>query len=501
MTRRQRKANSRGRADETDGAPGARPSARRQRARPDSRDAPAASTSGVRQGPDTAAAIRLLILESTEEGAENIEKALRDGGAAIKPLHVTTRIAFIRALREFQPDIVITACRLPDFCGLSAVKLVRLQSRSLPVIAVSAPLDGESIAALMKAGANEFVVRDKLAGLAGAVRRALAEGEAIRSGEAARRLGDERVQALMNSASGPVAWAADADGRSTAGFPGWRRFTGQTDVELREAGWWTAIHPEDRKRVKAAWREAVQQGMTLSAACRIRRADGVYRHFAIRAVPVADASGAISEWLGIGFDMTEEKQQELDLAQAQAKALEILRAQAVRDPLTGLFNRHYLQETLPRECRQALRRKTPFTVAMLDIDRFKLFNDLYGHQAGDRVLKELGSLLLTTVRTSDIVCRYGGEEFLVVLLDAELAVALTTLERICHDIKRRQIVFRGRQLPGITLSAGVAQFPVHGTATTDLLRAADQALYAAKHQGRDRLVISSTVPGCARRRG
>jgi diguanylate cyclase (GGDEF)-like protein len=261
------------------------------------------------------------------------------------------------------------------------------------------------------------------------------------------------------------------------------------------------VHPDDRKQAKAAWREAVHHGTLYNATYRIQRGGGEYLHFTVRAVPVRNADNSIREWLGICFDISEQKQQESKLAEAQARMVEALRAQAVRDPLTGLFNRYYLQETLPRECRQAQRRRTPLSVAMLDIDNFKLFNDEHGHQAGDKVLKELGKLLLTTVRTSDIVCRYGGEEFLLVLLDAELTVALTSLHRICHEIKLRRIVYRGQVLPSITLSAGIAQFPVHGTSTSDLLRAADQALYSAKGQGRDRIIISTNIPGDSRRRG
>jgi diguanylate cyclase (GGDEF)-like protein len=131
---------------------------------------------------------------------------------------------------------------------------------------------------------------------------------------------------------------------------------------------------------------------------------------------------------------------------------------------------------------------------MLDIDHFKIFNDTYGHAAGDQVLKELGKLLRDTVRASDIACRFGGEEFVVVLLDADLAAALPTIERICLEIKRKQCIYRDQKLPGITVSAGLAQYPLHGTSAEELLRAADEALYAAKNAGRDRIEVSSAHP-------
>jgi diguanylate cyclase (GGDEF)-like protein/PAS domain S-box-containing protein len=179
---------------------------------------------------------------------------------------------------------------------------------------------------------------------------------------------------------------------------------------------------------------------------------------------------------------------------ADLKLRERLRVQAIRDPLTGLFNRQYLEETLLRECQLALRRKSPLSVAMLDIDHFKQFNDSFGHEAGDEVLRELGRLLRTAVRSSDIACRYGGEEFVLVLLDADLTTAVSRLDQICLDIKSRQCVYRGRTLPSIAVSVGLSEFPIHGQSPGEILRAADEALYAAKNAGRDRVALSACQP-------
>jgi diguanylate cyclase (GGDEF)-like protein/PAS domain S-box-containing protein len=504
MTRRQRKAGNAGTEADFDGA-----AAPPRPARPKRRDAavktPPAADAGddLIPAPGAEKSIKLLILEGSDDDAGQIGQALRAGGVSFTARHAATWIAFIRALREFEPDLVFSAYRLPDFNGLSAVKFVRLHSASLPVIVTGEAMNRAAVAAVMQAGASQFVPKDRLTQLVPAVRQAMAEAEAIKAGSlaaGASKRGEERLQTLVNAAA-PLFWIADAEGNIVEDMPGWRTFTGQTFEQARGTGWWNAVHPGDRKQVKAAWREALHHGRLYEANYRIRRADGEYPHFTVRAVPVRNADGAIREWLGICFDVSEQRRQECQFAETQARMVEALRAQAVRDPLTGLYNRYYLQETMPRECRQAQRRRTPFSVAMLDIDNFKQFNDLHGHQAGDKVLKELGKLLLVTVRTSDIVCRYGGEEFLLVLFDAELPVALTSLNRICQEIKHRRIVYRGQVLPSVTLSAGIAQFPAHGTSTSDLLHAADQALYAAKGQGRDRIIISTCIPGDTRRRG
>lgn len=184
----------------------------------------------------------------------------------------------------------------------------------------------------------------------------------------------------------------------------------------------------------------------------------------------------------------------IKIALADLKLRESLRLQAIRDPLTGLFNRQYLDETLPRECQLARRRNSPLSVAMLDIDHFKQFNDGYGHDAGDTVLRELGELLRAASRSSDIACRYGGDEFVLIMLDADLPASVSRLEQICLDIRRKRCVHRNRTLPSITVSVGMSEFPVHGGSPGEVLRAADEAMYAAKNAGRDRIVLSAGEP-------
>lgn len=170
------------------------------------------------------------------------------------------------------------------------------------------------------------------------------------------------------------------------------------------------------------------------------------------------------------------------------KLQEELREQATRDPLTQLFNRRYLEDNLARELHRANRRQSPLSVVMLDLDHFKRFNDTFGHAAGDALLREVGKLLRATLRQSDIACRYGGEEFALVFPDSSLEDTGRRMEQIRDLIKRLEVRHDGRLLGKINVSAGIATAPQHGTSTRDLLRAADEALYAAKQSGRDRLM-------------
>lgn len=170
------------------------------------------------------------------------------------------------------------------------------------------------------------------------------------------------------------------------------------------------------------------------------------------------------------------------------KLREIMREQATQDPLTGLFNRRYLADTLPRELHRALRSKVHLCLAMLDVDHFKHINDTFGHEAGDLLLRELGRVLRENVRKSDIVCRYGGEEFVLVLSDSSLEASRQHLEKIRLCVKDLQVRYREQLLGMFTVSIGIAQLREHGLIADKLLRAADEAMYAAKQAGRDCVV-------------
>lgn len=175
------------------------------------------------------------------------------------------------------------------------------------------------------------------------------------------------------------------------------------------------------------------------------------------------------------------------LGLANIQLWDTLREQAIRDPLTGLFNRRYMEEAIEREPRFTARPDYPIGVIMLDIDHFKTINDTYGHAAGDAVLRRVGRLLLTSVRAEDIVCRYGGEEFVLVLPRAPVEVARARAEQIRAHVSEIYIEHNGRPLPPITISAGVALVPHHAPSVGEALRVADWALYQAKRNGRNQV--------------
>ena len=180
----------------------------------------------------------------------------------------------------------------------------------------------------------------------------------------------------------------------------------------------------------------------------------------------------------------------LGLALAKLKLQETLQHMSVRDPLTGLYNRRYMEESLARELRRAERQGKQLGIIMVDIDHFKSFNDTVGHDAGDALLKELGTFLQRRIRAGDIACRYGGEEFTIVMLDASLEITQRRAEEIREAARQLRVHHGQRVLDPVTLSLGVAVFPQNGASRDALMQNADVALYRAKQEGRDRVCVA-----------
>jgi diguanylate cyclase (GGDEF)-like protein/PAS domain S-box-containing protein len=178
-------------------------------------------------------------------------------------------------------------------------------------------------------------------------------------------------------------------------------------------------------------------------------------------------------------------------ALANLKLRDALRELALRDGLTNLYNRRYMEDALNREIHRAERSGKPLSVVMIDIDHFKSFNDKYGHDAGDFVLSAVARAIMKNIRPSDMACRYGGEELVVVLPEASLECACERAEQMRLAIRDTNLTHLGQTLPAPTASFGVAAYPVNGTKPANLLKAADDALYRAKHAGRDRVCVAT----------
>lgn len=272
---------------------------------------------------------------------------------------------------------------------------------------------------------------------------------------------------------------------------------------VRAAAWGRVAHVADELRPDACWalrRNAVHavDPQRLGLLCEHVAHDVL----AYACVPLS----APGECLGVlyveratdasvaampGPGILEAVAQEVSLTLANLRLRDMLLRHSVRDPLTGLWNRRVLDEWFERELSRAKRHGSAVGVLLLDVDHFKRLNDAFGHDAGDAMLKALANMLREAVRTEDLVCRYGGEEFLVILGDTSPEHVTLRAADLCERARELTVHDGSHQLPPVTLSVGVAVFPQHGGSAELLLRAADRALYAAKEAGRDRVELAA----------
>ncbi len=204
------------------------------------------------------------------------------------------------------------------------------------------------------------------------------------------------------------------------------------------------------------------------------------------------AISALLFWLMTSVATSESRGAELAKSNREAVLLrEKLREQAMRDKLTGLYNRHYVEEWFGLELRRAQRHGRPIAAIMVDVDHFKRFNDSFGHEAGDLVLRDLAGVLRRLARQSDVASRYGGEEFLVLLPECPFDAALRKAEQLREEVLKLKLQYENQPLGPVTVSIGVAAFPDHAQEAEALLRCADEALYLAKQTGRNRVVAYS----------
>jgi diguanylate cyclase (GGDEF)-like protein/PAS domain S-box-containing protein len=256
---------------------------------------------------------------------------------------------------------------------------------------------------------------------------------------------------------------------------------------------------EERKRIETEGRKSEVLRFEIPQRCK----DGRVVWVDLLSIPIYDANGKIAGYQGVGRDITERRRQDVEL-QASQRHLELqlkelaeeridLQEKVTRDSLTGTYNRGYLDEVLPRELARAQRESYPVAVIMIDLDHFKQINDTYSHAAGDEVIKSLATLLKQRARESDVICRYGGEEFVVVMPGMSAEHALQRIDLWRTELAETPVKY-GEWNIQVTLSAGVAEFPGHGNDMNTLLSRADEMLYRSKTEGRNRVTAFGASP-------
>ena len=475
--------------------------------------------------------LHVLIIEDSEVDALMIILELEKAGYDPTYERVETSEAMLAALHNDTWDVILSDYSMPQFSGMSALELLKESRLDIPFIIVSGKIGEVTAVESMRAGAHDYIMKDNLKRLIPAIERELQEVVVRRE----RKIAEEALQSAYTQLQAMV---QESEKRS-------REVSLINNMlELLQ----TRISSEEAYPIITRFAERLLPGISgalyvLNSDKSLSEAVGMWGEFlsgervfavgdclALLYGAVCDSSDKELQCSHIPGDMeglstcipltaagepigmlhlqtsasmtTKLDEYTRNLATAFAnhialslsniKLREILSYQAIHDALTGLFNRRFLEETLEREVHRVRRKDASLGAIMMDLDHFKRFNDTLGHDAGDSLLRSLGKLLLSQVRHEDVACRYGGEEFIMILPEASLDVVQKRAEEIRQMVPRMQVHHRGQLLESITVSLGVAIFPMHGATFEDLLRAADNALYSAKKQGRNRVVIADS---------
>ncbi len=301
-------------------------------------------------------------------------------------------------------------------------------------------------------------------------------------------IGSAATAVAISDPSGVCLWVNPAFTRTTGYSP--EEIVGQPLSRLKSGAHDTAFYA-------GLWR-TILSGEAWEGEIVNRHRDGHLYTEQQTISPVRDEGGQITHFVAVKQDVTERRRMEeglraanetLTAQLAEIEALQAqLRDQAIRDSLTGTFNRRFLSENLGRETARARRDSRAYAVVLLDLDHFKRINDRYGHESGDRVLVAVGELLGAHTREGDLVCRYGGEEFVVLMPGSSAVSAARRAEVWRAALEAQRFSFKDEEV-GVTLSAGVACFPDDGADGEAVLRAADEALYRAKDNGRNNVAL------------
>ncbi len=333
------------------------------------------------------------------------------------------------------------------------------------------------------------------AGVIVSERRRLDMGLVIRETRArfaeAKLRSSEQLHRLLSENASDIISRFDLEGRRLYISPSAHEILGWSESDMLDDGWQDRVHPDDRAGFQDALENMRLAQDRISATYRYAKPDGNWAWIEARLRLVRDSNGNPTEFISNARDITHQKVTE----QALANAMDELSVLATTDGLTGLANRRRLDETLRREWRRAMRAGEPVGLLMIDADRFKLYNDTYGHQEGDACLRAIATTMASmTRRPGDLCARYGGEEFAVILPATTIDGAIEMGERIRRAIMALERPHSGNIGGVVTVSIGAASFvPERHSAISLLVNEADEALYAAKNQGRNRVLTIETV--------
>jgi diguanylate cyclase (GGDEF)-like protein len=484
--------------------------------------------------PTAAAPVRLLIVEDNPLDVQLYMAKLNREGLFATVDVVGQREEFEKKLRENSYDLILTDYYLPQWRGTDVILTLKRMGMNTPVIVVTGSRSEDTAWDCLSLGATDLVMKDHLVRLPVAIRRALREeqmrAEFVHAREDLARINAElsaqvtelrrmteetalirETSDLMQACISPEEAYLVIRQAAERMFPtesGGLSLLNASRNLLEGAAVWGSFH-EDActfpfEDCWAARRCRIQDTIDLRSGLVCKHlgtapapgslcvpvvAQGEFMGL-VQLRPDDPARLTVSSYAQVRQTLASRFAERIGLTLANLRLREKLRMQSIRDPLTGLYNRRYMQESFDREFRRAIRNGRPISIIMLDVDHFKQINDTFGHDAGDAILSRLGAFLRQHVRAEDIACRCGGEEFSLIMPEAPLETAIKRAEDLLGRVRNLNLTYRERILDRVTISAGIASYPEHAGSTEELIRVADQALYRAKGQGRDRVIVA-----------
>ncbi|MCL4800905.1 MAG: diguanylate cyclase, partial [Burkholderiales bacterium] len=417
--------------------------------------------------------LRVLLVEDRAADAELALHELERSGFDAHGARVETEADFRAALVE-RPDLILADYALPRFDGIRALRIAQEVAPDVPFILLSGTIGEELAVEAIRLGAADYLLKDRLSRLGPAVRAALERAALVRDArraEGALRLASRAIEASTNGIL--VTDATDAGHPIIFVNPAFEAITGYASGEVRGRNP-RFLHGDDTEQIGLAEiRAALREGRAVTTELRNYRKDGTLYWSEVSISPVRDDQGRISHWLGVSTDVTERKRYEAELERA-----------ANHDALTGLANRNLLFDRIRQAAVHTERSGRAMAVLLLDLDRFKLINDGFGHVFGDELLREVGDRLKGCVRRDDTVARLGGDEFVVMLTDMAREDDASNVAGKILEAVARPVAIGDRELV-VTASIGIAIYPRDGTEPEALLKNADAAMYRSKEHGRN----------------
>jgi diguanylate cyclase (GGDEF)-like protein/PAS domain S-box-containing protein len=417
--------------------------------------------------------LRVLVVEDRAADAELALYELERSGFDAHGTRVETEADFRAGLAE-HPDLILADYALPRFDGIRALRIAREVAPEIPFILLSGTIGEELAVEAIRLGAADYLLKDRLSRLGSAVHGALARAALVRDArraEQALKLSSRAIEASTNGIL--VADALAGDNPIIFVNPAFEAITGYSADEVQGKNP-RFLHGTDRDQIGLEEiRAALRDGHAVTTELRNYRKDGSLYWSEVSISPVREDDGRVTHWLGVATDVTERKRHEAELER-----------HANYDTLTGLANRNLLFDRIRQATVHSERSGRAMAVILLDLDRFKLINDSFGHVFGDEILRQVAGRLKECVRRDDTVARLGGDEFVVMLSDMAREDDASAVARKILDAISQPVSTADRELV-VTTSIGIAVYPRDGADPEALLKNADAAMYRAKERGRN----------------